>query len=194
MNKMQGTKGKRMERRCLIALIAILIGLTVPACGGGGDDIDPDTVKVCQQACDQYVECDPKGDSTWSMGRDCKAACEDPSQSSELHMSDPVIDCYKLDVGCESFNACVNSIGQTSEGTPATWCEAWCRRCKECLEKQSGFGESMCKDGVEEICLANCAERYEGAEGSCVDSFNSFNPNQATCEEIDRENPFESGC
>jgi|GEM_PF-3876741 len=177
-------------------ILTVVLLLCLVSCGDGNDTADPVAVKECEATCARYVECNPKGDATHAMELECVEACSDSSANSSLRIDTAVLDCYRLDLECEGFNACVNSIGVDGdvEDSDAVWCQSWCRRCSECLGKQPGFGEGMCMEGVDDLCLAKCAEKYENASGTCADEFNSFNPNQATCEELDDDNPFEKGC
>ncbi len=183
-----------MGCRILCGLWLLVFLFAISACGDSDEKIDPEVVKECELACDTYFECDPKNNVAVADKRDCEKACEDPSYVGSLRMDEALLDCYRLDLDCVGYSACVNSIGEDGDDSPASWCEAWCRRCSECLTKQPGFGEGMCRDGQKDICLDDCAEHYEGASGDCIDKFNSFNPNQATCKEIDDKSPFESGC
>ena len=182
--------------KVLSFILSVLMPVCLVSCGGGSDQTDPVAVKECQAACARYVECDPRGDATHAMQLECVNACSDPAAAASLRIDTATLDCYRLDLECGGFNSCVNSIGVDGDGedSNAVWCQSWCRRCSECLAKQPGFGEGMCMEGVNDLCLEKCAEKYENASGTCADEFNSFNPRQATCEELDDDNPFEKGC
>ncbi len=176
----------------------LILGVFLFGCGSGDDEEVnvPGSTLLCQETCTTIMRCDTALSVTEDELRQCNAACADPSLAAPVKADAIAIACQQQGDQCDVFMTCVEEARPDGDISYDDWCTAWCTRCSECYENVTGFGEGMCQDGIEADCLESCQPHLDSPDETCQRLFDLFNPETATCDEIDHNNPFDSnaGC
>lgn len=182
-----------------VAVLVLVLVAGLWACGGSGGEEEADTeVQDCQNACNKRMRCDSGAGITPDMLNDCVDHCADASHPSAITVESAHVRCDKEYPVCEDFMACVRRVLDYEGGSSHDpFCLAWCARCRECMEEDENFSESMCQYAdIDEgkRCLDTCQKRMNATKESCTRLFELFNPEQESCQVVANDSPFDQGC